>query len=382
MDFTNKNINLLTIHSGIWRFANNIFDVFSAIYLLGLGISFPVVALIMVGSLILRALMRPLSMMLSEKIGLRKALIFGVLVSSGLFLVLAKVHGQDFWLYFYMFYLSLHDITYWLPYHSYYAAAGDEEKRGEQVGPQLGVVTIFRTIAPLAGGLIITHFGFLPLYLSATVIMLFSAVPLFSAGDVTPGISMGWREALRSIDKRGMVMQIGDGLTYMHEFVWTIVLFYLVGNYVTFGGLVTFELLSTTILVLFLGYYIDKGKGRRIAVIGLLLTGIAMLARGLWVHTIPQVILVDLVIAFAATFYSSSFSVGFYNMAKESKNTLWFHFFGELGWDIGAMISLAISALLFSLGVPLRFIILFSLPGLLVVYYVLNNFYHKKPIKA
>ncbi len=380
MDFTNKNVNILTLHTGIWRFANNIFDVFSAVYLLGLGISFPVVALIMVGSLILRALLRPLSMILSEKIGLRKALIFGVFVSSGLFLVLAKVHGLNFWLYFYMFYLSLHDITYWLPYHSYYAAAGDEENRGKQIGPLHGIVNLFRTLAPLAGGLIITHFGFLPLYVNATIIMLFSAVPLFYAKDVTPGEPLDWREAFRSIDKRGLVMQMGDGLTYMHDFVWTIVLFYLVGNYVTFGGLVTFELLSTTILCVVLGYYVDKGKGKRIATIGLFLTGIAILARGLWVHTVPQVIIIDVLIAFAATFYSSSFSVAFYNLAKESRNTLWFHFFGEVGWDLGAMISLTLAALLFWLGMPLRFIILFSISGLFIVYHVLNKFYLKNEI--
>ena len=378
MDFSNKNINLLTLHSGIWRFANNIFDVFSAVYLLGLGLSFPVVALAMVCSLILRSILRPLSMMLSEKIGIKKALIFGVVVSSGLFLVLAKVHSLNFWLYFYAFYLSLHDITYWLPYHAFYSSAGDEEKRGKQVGPQQATVAIFRTLAPLAGGLMIAHLGFWSLYLSATIIMLFSAIPLFYVNDITVGKSIGWREALKSIDKKGMIMQMGDGVLYIHDFIWTIIVFYLVGNYVTFGGLITFELFATVLLALFLGYFVDKGKGKKIAVIGLVGTGIIILFRGLYAHTIPQIIFSDILIAFSATFYSSSYSVAFYNLAKESKNTLWFQFFGELGWDIGAMVSLALGTLLFCLGVPFRFFILFSLPGLLIVYYVLKKYYNNK----
>jgi len=375
MDFTNKNINLLTLHSGIWRFADNILTVFSAIYLLSLGISFPVVALVIVCSIIFRLLTRPLSLLLSNKIGLKKALILGVLIGSGLFLVLGKVSGFNYWLLFYGLYTALYDITYWLPYHSYYAIAGDEEKRGKQVGTQLGTVAIFQILAPIAGGLIITHLGYWPLYLSATIITLVSSIPLFFIKNISLGIPLNFKEAFKNIDKRGMLMMMGDGILYIHKFIWTIVLFNLVGNYVVFGGLKTFELLITTVMAVVLGYLLDKGKGKKIIVIGLLVSGIVIIARALWINTIPLIIISDVILALSYLFYLSSFYVGLYNMAKKSKNTLWFHFFGELGWDIGAIVALSTSALLFYLGVPLRFIMLFSLPGLFIVYYVLKRFY-------
>ncbi|MFA6524144.1 MAG: MFS transporter [Candidatus Paceibacterota bacterium] len=378
--FKNKNINLLNLHAGLCRFSNNIFDVFGAVYLLSLGISFPIVALAWAGSLFLRFILRPFSMLLSEKIGLRRALIIGVILGSMLFIVLTKINGINNYFYFYIFYLAICDITYWLPYHSYYATAGDEQNRGKQICVQFGFVTFLKTMAPFVGGIMITHFGFWSLYFIASIVMLLSAIPLFFAKDVLPGKIIIWKEAIQSIDKHGMIMMIGDGILYMHAFVWTIVLFYLVGNYTTFGGLVAFESLSIIVLFYFLGYFIDKGNGKRVTYIGLISIGVVILLRAFLVKTIPEIIITDVLIAFGMTFYLSSFNVGLYNMAKRSSNTLWFHFFGEVGWDIGAMISLTLSAILFSLGVPLKFIIVFALPGLFITYKILKKFYKQNTL--
>ena len=367
MDFTNKTINFLILHSGLQRFSADIYNTFGSIYLLDLGISFPIIVLIHVGNCILRSILRPLSLLLSEKIGLKRALIVGVFIGSGLFLVILKINGVNSWLYFYILYLSLCDITYCLPYHSYFAVAGNKNSRGKQVGTKLGFATIFRTIAPLAGGIIITHYGFLALYLTSMVIMLLSAFPLFYAKNIEPGEKMNFKQALKAIDKQGMILKIGDGILFVHSFVWVISLFYLVGDYVTYGRLVTFELLATVLLSFLLGYLIDKGDGKNISIIGLILTAVVIILRAFVVTTVMGIIITDILMAFGTIFYISSFEVGFYNIAKESKNTLWFNFFGELGWDIGASVSLALIAGLFILGVPLQFLIVFSLPGLFLI---------------
>lgn len=270
----NRNIDLLDLHVGLHRFGANIIDVFGAVYLLGLGLSFSTVALAAAASCVIRMVLRPFSLLLSERIGLRKSLLIGTVVNAGLFLVLAGVSELNPWLFFYVFYSALCNITYWLSFHSYNAAAGDTDKRGRQMGLQLGLVTVARMVAPLVGGILIVHLGFLSLYVVATVVMLAAVGPLFFIEDVVPGRSMGWREAVRTVDKRGLVIQMGDGLLYMHGFVWTIVLFLIVGNYVVFGGLVAFELLATAFLFMVLGYFIDKGKGRVITYAGLVLLAV------------------------------------------------------------------------------------------------------------
>lgn len=373
--FRNKTINLLNLHSGLQRFSNSILDVFGAVFLLSIGLSFPTVALTWAASHALRALIRPLAVLLAQKIGLKWALIVGTVIGSGLFLVLAKVTGIDGWLCFYIFYMALNDILYWLPYHSYYASAGDEHDRGVQLGVRLGIVNILKIAAPLLGGLLITHLGFWALYLSASIVMLVSAIPLFFARDVSPGKPIHWKEAFRLIDKRGLVMQIGDGIINIHPFVWTIVLFYLLGDYTAFGGLMTLELLITTILFGVLGHFVDKGKGRKIMLSGIIIVATVIIFRSFFVITVPQIIISNILVALGMTFYSMSYEVGLYNLAKRTPNTLWFNFFGELGWDIGAILSLSLSAGLFALGVPLRFVMLFALVGLFIIYQVLRRFY-------
>ncbi len=375
--FKNKIVNLLNVHSGLHRFSNNIFDVFGAVYLLELGLSYPTVAFAWVGSMLIRFLVRPLSILLSQKIGLKRSIIFGVLVNSGIFFALSKVTGINGWLVFYMVYLALCDIFYWLPYHSYYSTAGDNADRGKQVGVLFGLVTLLSMVAPLIGGILISQFGFSTLYIFATSVMLVSLVPVFFLPDLSPGSTMTFKNAFKSIDKRGLVMQMGEGFMNMHIFVWTIALFYLIGNYETFGLLVTIQLLATSIIFMILGHYLDKGKGRKIMMIGTFLMAVVVILRALFVTTILEVIFVDVIFALASTFFWSSFGVGLYTIAKNTPNTLWFHFFAECGWDIGAGVSIAVSATLFILGVPLKLVILFSLLGLLIVFKVFNNFYNK-----
>lgn len=378
--FKNKTVNLLNLHSGLHRFSNNIFDVFGAVYLLELGLSYPAVALAWVGSCIIRFLIRPISISVSQKIGLKKAMILGVMVNSGIFFALSQVTGLNGWLLFYMVYLALCDIFYWLPYHSYYAVAGDHEDRGKQVGVLFGLTTLLSMVAPLIGGILITQFSFSVLYVFATLVMLSATIPILFVPELSAGERMTFKDALKTVDKKGLLMQAGDGFLYMHTFVWTIALFYLLGNYVTFGLLVTVQLFISAIMFLVLGYYLDKGKGRWIMGVGLCLLGFVILMRAFWVISIPQVIVIDVLFALAMTFYSSSFGVGLYTFAKRTPNTLWFHFFAECGWDIGATIALSASALLFVLGVPLKSVILFSLVGLLIVFSVLRRFYNQERV--
>lgn len=102
---------------------------------------------------------------------------------------------------------------------------------------------------------------------------------------------------------------------------------------------------------------------------------IIILARGIWVHNIYQSIIINILVAISSIFYYSTASVCYYNLNKKSGNVLWFNFFGELGFDIGAIVGFSLSALLFCIGIPLQYIILVSLPGLFVVNYVLNKYF-------
>ncbi len=370
----NRNITLLNFHTALQRFSNKTLDVFGGVYFLSHGVSFPAVALMWSGSFFIRFLLRPLSLWLSIRVGLKWALILGTIISSGLFLVFSRVDGLNIWLLVFAVYLAFYDILYWLPYHSYYVASGEENDRGKQVAFGALLTNIVQIAVPVLGAILATTIGFESLYISAMICMILSVGPVLFSRDKSPGRKMSFQEAYAEIDKRGLVMSIGQGLvTNAHEFLWTIALFLLIGNLVNFGGLITTELLLVAILSLIIGHFIDQGNIKWATRLGLGITAVAVISRSLWVSTTPQIILINIVAAIGSAFYSMAYAVSLYNFSKRTHNTLWFHFFAEAGADIGSALAMLVSAGLFVIGISLQHIILFALVGLLIIDYAIKS---------
>lgn len=374
MKMRNRNISLLNLHAALQRYSNKTLDVFGGVYFYTHGVPFSVIALVWSASFLLRFLLRPLSIWLSDRIGLKKALILGTLASSGLFLVFNQVDGMNAWLGVFALYLAFYDILYWLPYHAYYAISGEEEHRGKQVALGVGLISIVQIVVPLAGALLATKFGFNYLYISAMICMVLSVIPVLFAKNISPGIKMSFKTALKEIDKRGLVMSIGNGIVNNgHDFIWMIVVFILAGSLVDFGGLITIQLLITAIVSYLVGHYMDKGKARWAARLGSLLLVAAIVSRSFWVTDASEIIFSSLVAALGGALLDMPYIVALYDFAHKSHNALWFHFFAEAGWDIGSFLVLVMAAALAALGVPLQHLMLLALPGLLIIDHVLKS---------
>lgn len=364
----NRNITLLNFHAALQRYSNKTLDVFGGVYFLTHGVSFPIVALMWAASFMVRFLLRPISIWLSVKLGLKQALIIGTLASSGMFLVFTQVNGVSIWLAVFVVYLAFYDILYWLPYHAYYAVSGEESQRGRQLALGEVLVSAVQILVPFVGAILATKLGFNYLYVSAMICMILSVIPILFAKDISPGSSMGLRQAWEQIDRRGWVMSIGYGLlSNGYIFIWTIVIFTIAGNLVDFGGLVTAGLLLSTAISLIAGHYIDKGRATVAARIGLVITGVGIVASSLFVTNSTHIVIVSIVAGFGLALLSMAYMVGLYNFAQKSHSTLWFHYFSEAGWDIGSIIAMLIAAGLFQLGISLQHIMLISLAGLVII---------------
>jgi len=377
----NKDINLLNIHTGLNRFSTTIVLMFGALYFLEQGLSYQTIFLVWIIIFLIRLFFRPISLKLSQKIGLKRAVIFGVFFYSGVFPILTQINGMNLWLYIFIVYWAFADIFYWLPYHSYYAAMGESENRGKHIGIREAFTMTLGAIAPLTGGLLIDNFGFWALYAMSMIIILMGSIPLFFLPCIDPGEKMTYKKALKELDKRGFWLLLGEGtLYYSHVFIWTIVLYTLVNNFTTFGWLLSFEIFLNAILFLFLGHYIDKGKGEKITLIATILIAIVITGRALFAYSIPSILVFEVLFALSLCFYSSSLAAGFYNLSKKSHNTLWFHFFGEIGWDIGAITALLGSYFWVDFGFELRYFVFWGLLGLIIVNRVLNKYFKNNKI--
>jgi len=372
----NKNINLLNLHTGIHRFSIVAIFTFGALYLLKQGIKLEIVLIIWCLNFIFRLILRPLSIKISQKIGLKKSVILGILFYSGIFPVISKIDGLNIWVFIFILYFSLADVLYWLPYHGYYAAIGESHNRGKHVGVREMFAMILTSVAPLMSGFFIENYGFWSLYLVSMIVMLLGSIPVFFVSEVSPGEVMSYKKAVRKITKQGLWLLFGGSLAYYsHMFLWSIVLFSIVKSFVIFGGILSLEIFINAIVYLLLGHFIDKGRGKTIVIIGLVSMGIILLSRVFFVYNISTILISEAIFAFSLCFYGSSVNSAFYNLSKKSRNTLWFHFFAEVVWYIGGIISLSLASLFVYLGFELRYFMIFGLVGLFIVKRVLYKYY-------
>ena len=378
----NKNINLLNLHTGLVAFGDYIIYIFGAVYFLQQGLSLPVVLLIWASIHVLRISIRPLALKFIQAVGLKRGVIIGTLLYPALFAIITQVQGLGIWMLVFIVYFAIVDNIYWLPYHVYYAILGDTEHRGKQLGVRESFVTLLAAAAPILGGFLTDRFGFGAIYVAAMITMILAVFPLFFTPNVPEDKKLKYKQAIRSTDRSGFWYYAGWGLLYSaHEFLWIIVLFKLVGEYTTFGWLVGLELLLMVFFSLLLGHLTDKGRGwMNILIAGVLLTTV-IIARSFFISDILTIIIFEAIMALALCFFSIPVETGYYNLAQKSRNRLWFQTFSEMGWDVGGLIALLSAAALVYSGVELRHVMPIALIGILIIIFILKEYFAKNQIK-
>jgi MFS family permease len=373
---SNRAVNIVNLHFFFRRLSYGVGEIFGILFLIEAGIKIEIALLIWAGNFLIRLFVRPFAFKLQQKIGLKNSVIFGAVWFTGLYPLMLQIDGLNLWVPVFMFYFALADVFYWLPYHAYFARIGDSEHRGKQLGVREIGTLIAGSLGPALGGFLIENHGFGAAFYTASGATLIAALIMLRTPEVSPGQPMGWRTAWHEIDKTGLLLYMGDSFGYnLHNFCWNIVLFFLLGNYQTFGLLLALAVGFQAIGTLLLGRAIDRGRGATIMLIGCVLVACVAAGRAFFGWEIPTIIALDALAAIAFTFYAPAFNTAVYNSSKNSHNSHWFQFFAETGWDFGSIAALATAGTLVALGVELRNVLFISLLGLGLVFLLLRRFY-------
>ena len=364
---SNRAVNFLNIHFGLQTFSNGLGDIFFGIYLYKVGVPLFAIYLVLTGIFLFRLCIRPLALKLVFKRGLKKSVLLGTFIHSTLYLFLGMVDGINIWLYIFIVAAAIIDVLYWLPYHTYFSLLGDLEHRGKQTAMRDGIVHVASFLAPITGGILINFVGFWAAFITATVLMLFAAIPLRYTPEVPLEDHLTAAEASKKVSKAGMYCYIGEGFHYFaHLFTWPIVLFLMLDDYISFGGLLSLAVLFQIIGSLWVGHLFDSGNGKRIYPIGFILIILTILGRTFFAMDIPTVIFFDILAMMGYLLSQGIVDSAFYNTSKKSHHPLWFQFYAENGWDIGSSASaLLVAGMLYS-GMDLRYVMLVGLLGLVV----------------
>jgi DHA1 family inner membrane transport protein len=372
--FRNSAINLLNLHFGIHSVALYGGAAFFSIYLLKSGVAIPGILVSLALILLGRFAIRPVVIGFAARSGLRAMVVAGTLLSALQYPFLAEVHGVGVTLAALIAVSAVGDTVYWTTYHAYFAALGDDEFRGHQIGVREAISAVVSIASPLLAGWLLVAFGPRVALGLTSVVAALAALPILWAPEVAvrrrvPG---GFRAALP-----GTLLFIADGwIAAGYWLVWPIALFVSLGeSFLAYGGALAFAALVGAIGGLTLGRHIDAGHGRRavwyasgtlamIVALRAVATGDPMLA-----------VLANALGALAGCLYVPTLMTAVYTLAKRSPCTLRFHVATEGGWDIGGAAGLLAAALMTALGLPLWVGILLSLPGVAAIAIMLRRYY-------
>jgi len=376
--FHNRTVNLLNLHYFIGAAALGGGGAFYTVYLLKAGLSVPAALAAIALTLAMRLLLRTFLLPLGIRLGLRKLVIVGSLLMGASFPFLIWVHGIGTGLVLLILTSALADTVYWPSYHAYFAALGDADHRGQQLGVREAVAAALGIVTPLFFGWLLVEFGPAVAFVATGAVQALSAIPILFTPDVpvakqAPG---AFRAALS-----GALLFVGDGLVAGGYFItWQIALFVTLGeNYLAYGGALAVAALVGAVGGLFLGRLIDSGRGARAVwySIGLLMLVIAMRASVLGSPALAVV--ANALGALVGCLYIPTMMTAVYNQAQRSPCVLRFHIAAEGGWDIGVTIALTLAATIVWLGHSIAWGIALSLIGAGLVFVLLQRYYASHP---
>ena len=379
--FSNKDLTFLNVHYGLRAMGWEMCSMFTLAYLYRQGLSLTLAFTVYAGMLFMRTLTRPVAMYFCLKKGVHFTLILGTVIFACRYPAMIPIQGLSFWLIPFMFISGLADVLYWVPYHNYFASIGSAETRGSNVGIRDAIATVVAVIGPGIGGILLSFNAFYA-FAMPFVLTLCAVIPLIKT-PAFPRPSKPSGKEKKETDPFGFIVFIGDGLFYQAGAIWPLIVFIILhNNFSNFGLILALAAFFRALGSVFFGKMIDKGKGRLICYIGYGLHIVILAVRGLFAHTVPVIIACDFFAAIAYCFSMTGLMTAVYNATKTAKHPLYFTYYTELGWDIGAISAMLLCAILCFFDINLRWGLLISIIGACLKIRVLDKYYRKQEKSA
>lgn len=372
--FRNRAVNRLNIHYGVQAFAENAGGVFIFVYLLRAGVSVPATLTALAALLAGRFVMRPGVLPLAKRWGLRPVLVSGTLVVAITYPMLAAVQGVGPPLAAYCLVASLGGVFYWTSFHAYFAAAGDREHRGHQIGAREALAALLAIIAPLTGGWSLATAGPGWTFAAVGIIQALAALPLIGAPNVA--VALTAPRAFRAA-RLGFLLFAADGcFAAGFYYIWQIALFIsLDQSLAAYGGAMALAALVGAVCALLLGRRIDTGYGRQAVFLAYGVAVFVVLLRAASFGWPGLAVAANAAGALASALLIPTLMTPLYNLAKASPCPLRFNIVTEGAWDIGCGAACLLAAGLAAAGLSLGAAVLLALPGATAIIGLLSRYY-------
>ncbi len=354
-------------HSIVRLFATSLFQIFSGIYiyqtLLGLGIDFQrsiaTVALIFGLSFLIQSFAVAPSLWLIDKKGLKFAVITGSIFQILMFLFLAFAKYDPIFFLLSAICDGLQLALYWTAFHLYFAQLTDDGNQGKEMSLNASIAGIVTIGGPALGGLIISYFGFGPLFILITILMVAAALPLRHLPKQRDRVLVDIMEIVKAISPKkellSMVSYTGVGVGQITTSVfWPIFILPIVIGLSGVGFVGSIIGLFGSMSALTVGFLVDRFGSRKILNFVSPIDSIFGLLR-MFVFNIPQVFGISAVAsALTESQFLSVDSLAY--LRGRHSNIVAIMVQREVGLAVGRFVFLLLMGMLFWFGLPLAMV--------------------------
>ncbi|MFZ5669701.1 MAG: MFS transporter [Pseudomonadota bacterium] len=367
-------VHRVHIHYAIQAFAAAAGGVFVVAYLLKAGVPVPIALLFQAGIVALRFLIRPLTLPLAKRFGIKPLLMAGTIITGVDYPLLALVDGPGPMLWALCAFSSIGYLLYWLCYHAYFAALGGADDRGGQIGVREAIVALVGVVAPLLGGWGLTSIGPTQSFWLVGAIQACAVLPLIGLPNVAV---KGRIDGPAGATRMGLGLMVADGLfAAAYHYVWLIALFVALDqNYLAYGAAFALAALVGAASGVALGRHVDTGHGRRAVWIAYGAAAVVVAMRAASLDLPWLAVAANAAGAFLVAVITPVLMTPVYNMAKASPCVMRFHIATEGAWDIGCFLGCTTAAALAWAGLPLGVPILMGLAAAAALIALLRRYY-------
>lgn len=354
------------------RMAVEFLGLFSPLYVFGLaqkgGGSFKFSVLAVIGYILLIYLFKLLTMPLAEnasfKFGYRRTLVISM-VPFFLFVgLLALSQNYPFLIILVAIFWGIHASFFWFGFHGLFVKRADQDHFGQQTGLCQSLYISIGVVTPIIGGLVILNFGYPALFLLSGAIFTLAMMVILLSQEIKPQRDARISKVLRLFKKhkRPFAAYFGWGLeSALYGAIWPVFLFLLVGEILSFGGIISAAVLMAAIITYIVGVIVDRAGIKDMISFGSVISFLSWIARAI-VRTPLLIVGVDGFYRLAEQMIHIPLNVLSYQKAI-SGGTGRALYFREISLCVGSIIGLTIAILIVFLGLPLWSVFLLASLG-------------------
>lgn len=318
----------LLLNRSLLSLAHALFGIFIPIFLyqiLDNSISLVLVFYLINNALF--ALFIPLGAIIMTKIGFKNSLLISTIFTAGISVCLyfISVTGNLLYLIPLQLTWNISRMFYWTAYHTDFAKFSDKKHRALEVGIFLGVLGFIQLVVPFFTGIFIDVHGFNLLYIAGTIIVLFSAIPLFFIQEIKEKYSYGYFETFAKLAskkwKKIFLPYASDGAEFIiGNVIWPIFIFGLLNEKYTSVGIISALVgLFTIVFRLYIGRLADRISKHKVLKYGNLLYSFFWIVKA-FVETFFQIFIVNALHRIILVVRSTSYYAIGYQQASDQKH--------------------------------------------------------------